>query len=603
MGVEFDLHIGVTLGLVGLAACLFAWERIPTETAALLLLAILLAFFHFFPLPGPERLDMARLLAGFGNPALIAVLALLVLGEGLVQTDALNALGRLAGPAHRLRRPWLVVCLILAGVAAASAFVNNTPLVIIFIPILQALAQRLRIGSSKMMMPLSFATILGGMTTLLGSSTNLLVSTSLVGLERPPLGIFEVTPIGLAVAGVGLAYLFLVAPRLLPDRTPVARSHAEGGQFLAQLRVTAAARIAGGRVVAGMLRSRPDLVIKTIRRGDETHAQPLDGFEIAAGDVLSVVATRAALEQALASDPGLLPDAAAGQRAGGRVLVEAMVAPRSPLVGASLADCGFRRQTDCMVVGVRRRAHLVRPRGGDVALEAGDVLLLLCVESSLAALRGSHEFVVLEGSARDLPRPRHGRRAIAIFAASVGLAVSGTMPIALAAVLGAVALVVTGTIGLRQAFAALDRRIIMLVGAALALGEAMQATGAALWLADGLVRALDGVPPGMVLTAFFGLVLAITNVLSNNACAVLFTPIAVALADRLGMDPHIFAIAVLIASDASFATPIGYQTNLLVMGPGRYRFADFVRVGGPLSLLVWAVFAVAATAWFGLAWR
>lgn len=604
MAAEFDFHIAVTLAFVVMAAVLFAWDRLPTEAAALVLLAGLLAFFHFFPLPD-QLLDMERLLAGFGNPALVAVVALLVLGEALVQTDALNAVGRLAarvGGSH----PWRTISAVLLGVAAASGVVNNTPLVIIFIPIMQAMAQRLRLSSAKVMMPLSFATILGGMTTLLGSSTNLLVSTSLIALERRPLGIFEVTPIGIVVAAVGLAYLFLVAPRLLPERAEPERATvgADGRQFVAQLQVTPESRLIGQRLKAGLLRDAPDLVVRAVLRGDASFMAALEELDLKAGDILMVTATRRAIADVLVRNLGLEPYATddSSRRDAGQILTEVMVVPRSPLIGQSLEQIQFSQRSRCVAVALRRRGQTVRQRMSDMPLESGDVLLVQCTEAHLRELRGRHEVVVLEGTASDLPEPHKGARAVTIFAAVVAMAVTGVMPIAMAAILGAAAMVLTGTLGVRQAFAAIDRRIIMLVGSALALGEAMEATGAAAWLADVTVRSLEGASPGLILSAFFGLILAITNILSNNACAVLFTPIAVGIAERLGMDPHIFALAVLIAADASFATPIGYQTNLLVMGPGRYRFRDFMRVGIPLSLLVWVAFVISATVWFDLSW-
>jgi len=606
-----DLLIWATLGFVVLAMVLFALEKIPTEVTALLLLCGLLVLFHFFPVPdaqGRNQLNADRLLSGFGNSALIAVLALLVVGEGLVQTDALNALGRLAGKVSD-RYAWFAIAGVLIFATVLSGFINNTPLVIIFIPILQAIAARLRINASKVMIPLSYATILGGMTTLIGSSTNLLVSSSLTALNRPPLGLFEVTPIGVVVATVGMLYVFLFAPRWLPQRAPLAQTLAgvSAKDFIAEIEIGGASKLVGARPESmGQLEPLSEMAVKLVQRGEHAYGIPLDDVVVQPGDRLVVVAKRDRLMEVLAADPGLLTGKLPGDGgdnktlSGSQQLAEVMIPPQSPFVGRSLEQINFRHRTHCVVIGLCRRAQLIRRRMTELRLKTGDVLLVQGTEKDIRALRQRHEVVVLAGTASDLPQPHHGWRAVLIFAAMIGLAACGIMPIVIAAVLAAAAMVISGTLSVRQAFRALDRRIIMLVGSALALGEAMETTGAGAFLAQHLLSLCHGASPAAILAAFFAVTMAITNVLSNNACAVLFTPIAVSLADTLGLDPHIFAIAVLVASDGCFATPIGYQTNLLVMGPGNYTFADFVRFGLPLSVLVWITFVLFATWWFGL---
>ncbi len=605
-----ELFIWVTLGFAAAALVLFALEKIPTEVSALLLLCGLLVFFHFFPLPdvqGHNQLNAERLLSGFGNSALIAVLALLVVGEGLVQTDALNAIGRMV---MRLsdRYAWFAIIGILVFVAVLSGFVNNTPLVIIFIPILQAVIQRLQIPASIVMIPLSYATILGGMTTLLGSSTNLLVSSSLLALNQAPLGVFEVTPVGLVVATVGMLYIILFARRLLPRRETLAQTLTDIGskEFIVQLTVTGNSRLVGKKpTLSKLFQQLPDVKIKLLQRGEHAYMDSLDDVVIQSGDLLVVVATRQGLMKLLAKDPGLRPGKLPGDQeeptiSGNQLLVEVMVVPRSPVIGRSLEQINFRHRTRCIVLGLCRRSQLIRQRMTGMRLLAGDVLLVQGAEPDVQALRRNHEVVLLAGTARDLRQTRHGRRALVIFAIMIALAVFGIMPIVLAAILGATAMIVSGILNLRQAGRAMDRRIILLVGSALALGEAMEVTGAGAYLAQMLLGMLQEASPAVILMAFFAVVMAITNVLSNNACAVLFTPVAVNMAESLGLDPHIFAIAVLIASDGCFATPIGYQTNLLVMGPGHYTFTDFLKFGLPLSLIVCLTFALFAPWWFGL---
>lgn len=606
-----DFAIYLTLGFTVLALILFALERIPTEVSGLLLLCGLLLAFHFFPVTdarGVNLLTTERLLSGFGNPALVAVLALLVVGEGLVQTDALNALGRLASRVSQ-QRAWFAVSGVLLLVAGMSGFINNTPLVIIFIPILQAIANRLKISAGAVMMPLSYATILGGMTTLMGSSTNMLVSSALTALDHPPLGLFEVTPIGLAVAVVGMSYTLFFARRLLPQRDSLTAlvTGVGGKEFVAQLTVGAQSRLVGKRVTAaGTCVQLPDVKVKLVQRDEHAYTAPLDEVVIQPGDLLVVAATRQDLMTAIQRDPAV----AAGQSPGEennkakptarQMLAEFMVVPRTWLVGRDLEQINFRHRTGCVVVGIYRRAHLIQQRMTLMRLQAGDVLLVQGDEKALEMLRQRHEMVLLAGTAGDLRRPRHGWRAVIIFCVMIALAASGVMPIVLAAIVGAAAMLITGTLTLRQAARAVDRRIIMLVGSALALGEAMDATGAGAYLAQTLTQLLNGAPAAVMLAAFAGLVMMITNVLSNNACAVLFTPIGVSIATTLHVDPHIFAIAVLVAADGCFATPIGYQTNLLVMGPGNYTFFDYVRFGLPLTVLVWLTLALTSWWWFGL---
>ncbi len=589
-----SLQMWVTLGMIGLAIILFASERISTELASLVLLGLLLAFFQLFPVP---ELTVDRLLSGFGNPALIAVLALLVIGEALVQTDALNAVGRTAAKIGGIR-PWATVCLLLALIAAISGFVNNTPLVIIFIPILQAIAGRLRLASRTVLMPLSFAAILGGMTTLLGSSTNLLVSSSLVATGRPALGMFDVTAVGVPVALAGLAYIFLMAPRLLRGDEGAPRpDDGAGRQYIAEMEVTEGSKLVGQQPVAGILRGMPDLVIKALVRGPETFTYPIDEVVLQPGDLLIVVATRKGIGDALSQDAGLVqrPD-----QAGTVHLAEMMVVPNSGLDGAPLSQTGLAPAGAHRVVGLRRRAMPIRGRIERVTLQGGDVLLVLGTPEGLAELRQRHDLVLLEGTVEDLRKPHHGSTAAAIFAGVVVAASTGLVPIVVAAVLGAVAMVAFGVLTMRQAGRAVDKRILLLVGAALALGEAMEATGAAAYMAQEILQALQGVTPWMVLAAFYLLVNASTNVLSNNACAVLYTPIAAGIAEGLGLPVELFAIAVLIAADGCFLTPIGYQTNLLVMGPGRYSFMDFMRFGLPLTLICFLVFIIAARWVYGI---
>ncbi|SDH64542.1 SLC13 family permease [Roseospirillum parvum] len=642
-----SLEMVLVFAVVAVTVTLYVTEWVSLELASLFGLTALLVVFHLVPVaaPGGGTVGPGQILAGFGNPALLAVMALLVVGEGLIRTGALDAIAEAVdqprlGPLSL--GPTGSLVLLLALVALLSAFLNNTPVVVIFIPILQALAQRQGHNVSRLMMPLSFIAILGGMTTLIGSSTNLLVSNSLTGLGLAPLGFFEFTPLGLIMAVVGFFYAAFVLPRVLPERAPLAsRLTGHGKQFLSQFVVPAESALVGARAVAGQFAQLPDVTVRMVQRGEHAELPPFDGLEIQAGDLLVVVATRAALTDLMSDHPGLFlppvdggPDSArarlaatdptrvetakGGGKGGGkqarkgdgegkseadsrrdselrdRVLVESMVSPSSRMIGQNLQQFSLRRRFNCVVVGILRRNRMIRARMTEIRLEAGDVLLLFGRQRDIDLLRAERDLVVMSGTTGTLVRRTKARATAAVFGLAVGLAALGLIPIVLAAIGAASAMLALRALNLRQAARALDTKIFMVVACALGMGYGLEATGGAQWLAANLVGGLGEVPPEVMLSAFFLVVALFTNLLTNNACAVLFTPIAVSLAQTIGSDPRTFAVATLLAANASFAAPMGYQTNLLVMAPGHYQFADFVRGGLPLVLLLWLVFSLSA---------
>ncbi len=606
------------MALIAATIAAFVWEKWPLELTALGALAILLALFEAAPLAGPDgtnRLDAARLLEGFANPGLITVAALLVIGQALVRTGALegvaDGLYRLGG-----RRLVVVMAMSLIPVAVLSSVLNNTPVVVIFIPILGALAERLRISASRVLLPLSYAAILGGMTTLIGSSTNLLVAGVVGELGLPPIGFFDFVVPGSMLAAVGLAYLLFAAPRILPDRATLAgRLAADGRQFIAQIEIREGSPLVGQRAAAGMFRGLSDATVRVVQRGEHAFLPPFDNVTLAPGDVAVLAVTRRVLTDLLARHGGALhpgapaPGYAEGERAGDaeepwkageQMLAEVMVTPASRMVGQTLEQFGFRRRAGCIALGILRRSRMFRQRLTDIRLEAGDSLLVQGPPERVRALRANSDAMLMEWTGQALPRYHRARRAALIFAAMVLTAATGLAPIVVAAVLGATAMLAAGCLDLRQATRALDRTVILTVAATLALGAALLETGGAGWLAARLAAALEGSGPGLLLSALFLLIALTTNVLSNNASAVLFTPIAVALAGELAVDPTPFVHTVIMAASCSFASPVGYQTNLLVMAPGHYRFADYVRAGLPLTVLLWGAFTAFAPWYYGL---
>ena len=607
-------HMWGTFAIIVAALAMYASERWPLEVTSFVTVCVLLLFFHFFPVPGPKGrnlLDAARLLQGFANPALVTVLALLVIGQGMVRTGSLETgaqyLMRMGG-----RRAWILVPGIMAVVFVVSAFLNNTPVVVIFIPIMQTLAARIRVSPSKVMMPLSFAAVLGGMTTVVGSSTNLLVNSALIEVGQAPFRFFDFTVPGLVIAGCGFLYVLLIAPHLLRARASLVDALLTGGgrQFIAQITVSGTAKLLGAEAKGGLFPDLPDVTVRLIQRDEEAILPPFEGYSVRAGDVFIVAATRKALTDALSKDDGLLTPDLKDLEEGDldtdgllqrreRVVVEVMVAPASRMIGQTLAQIGFRRRTGCIVLGIQRRSRMIRARMGSIRLEAGDELLIQGTHEAVRALRGERDVVLIESSAQELPFVEHALSAMAIFGAVILLAASGAVPIVVAALTGAAAMVATGVLNVRQAARSIDPSIVAAVGSALAMSVALQETGGAAFLARNIVQAFNGLGPAIVLSIFFLLVACFTNILSNNACAVLFTPIAVDMAQQLNIEVSIFAMAVVFGANCSFASPLGYQTNLLVMGPGHYRFTDYTLTGTPLILVLWGVFSLFAPWYFG----
>jgi len=609
--LEPHLLMAATLFFVLLAILLYAWERMAMEIISVGIIGLLLVFYTIFPYldaDGNNLLRPSKILAGFSNPALITVLSLLVIGQAIVNTRSLErATQFVVGLSPK--NPFFSMVFVLIFVLIISAFLNNTPVVVIFIPIMQILADRFSRSASAFMMPLSFVAILGGMTTLLGSSTNLLISNSLADLGLRQFSFFEFTVPGLVLAATGFLYIVFIAPKILPNRRTLANTliDGDGKQFLAQVTVNEDSKLIGEEAVAGIFPSLKEMTVRMILRGEHAELTPFDGFKLRSGDVLVVAATKKALTNVLATGVGVLSteyiEKSKNQVGDGKlsqILSEIMITPGSRLVGQNLEQIGFRYRFNSIVLGLQRRTRMIRTKMTEIALEAGDILLVQGSAENIESLRNHRDLIPMAWSYTDIPSPKLAMRANIIFFSVIALAATHLLPIVVAAVLGAAAVIFTGVINIRQAGRAIDRRLFLLIVSALALGTAMYETGAAAFLADIIIQLFGTSSPAVVLSAFFFLVAFLTNIISNNACAVLFTPIAVNLAETLGVDPMIFAIGLVFAANCSFVTPLGYQTNLLVIGPGHYKFNDFVKVGLPLSLLLWLVFSLFVPWYYGL---
>jgi di/tricarboxylate transporter len=619
-----SLHMWFVLGLAAMAAILYIREEIPIEVTSIALLASLLLFGQFMPLyddSGSNLLDPKTLLSGFSNPSLIAVLALLVMGQAMIHTHALRPLTDIFTLASK-KIAWLAIIGILIFVMVCSAFMNNTPLVIIAIPLIQSLARTIGVSESRLMIPLSYVAILGGMTTLIGSSTNLLVSSAMLNLGHEPLGFFSFAIPGMMMASVGFIYIAFVVPWLLPDRATMARDLAGNTkEFVAELDIAKDSKLIGMVCEDGKFPELADLRIKLIQRGGHLILPPFEGYKIDTGDILIVSATRDTLADLLSKYPGFLlndeaqeiiehqdedvtPETKAKET---RVLAEIMITPASRIVDMSLDHIGFDKQFGTIVLGIQRRARVVRRRLGRIRIEAGDVLLVAGRRSVIDSMRNNADFIVLSGSKRDLPLPAKAPIAAGVFIMTIALAALDILSIPVAAITGCLVMITTGCLTVSQATRAINRQIFFVVGAMIALGSALQASGGAMYVAEHILSLPFVDTPLTAAAALFLLIAFTTNILTNNACAILYTPIAMSLAASLQVPPDlqysiyfIFGVTVIFASDCSFASPIGYQTNLLVMGPGHYRFRDYIKSGVPLVGILWVTYILIAKYYFGL---
>ena len=577
------------LVLVG-AVTLFVTEKLPVDVVAMLVLASLLVLGLVTPVEA---------LSGFSSEATITVAAMFVLSAGLAHTGALASLGRLFG---RVKNGFLFMLLLMLVVGPISAFVNNTAAVAVLLPLVLAASTANQQSPSQILIPMSYAAQMGGVCTLIGTSTNLLVNSMAKDLGHPGFGLFDFAPVGLITMAVGFVYLLLMRRWLLPKHAPAAITDAyELGKYITELRVMPESPLIGKSVAEAQLGEKHSVYVLELMRGEHKHWSPR-AETLREGDVLLV---RGNLEKIktlkdsskLDFEPEFkLQDSQFSGEDGdqAQVLVEAMVAPGARLAGHTLEALDFQWTYNATVLAVHRRGEVLREKLKDVNLNVGDVLLLLAPKSELKVLRANHNLIVLnEREEAALPK-RKAWLAIGIMAAAITVAGLGWLPIVASAILGGIALVATRCIGNDQAYQAIDWRVIVLLAGVLPLGIAMQKSGLAQGIADFSVNWVGGFGPLAVLAAVYLTTALLTELMSNNAAAVLITPIAFTTAVSMGVSPTPFLVAVLFAASTSFATPVGYQTNTMVYNAGNYRFVDFMKMGIPLNLIFWgmAVFLI-----------
>ncbi|MEJ2218762.1 MAG: SLC13 family permease [Gemmatimonadota bacterium] len=572
-------HAWLTLAVLAGTVYVLATDRFspaPTLLGAVILLLV------------TRVITPAQAFSGFSNPAPITVAALFIFAAAVDKTGALQPIvGAILGGSNGERR---VLARIVAPVAGASAFLNNTPIVAMLAPQISAWADRNGLARSRFLMPLSFASILGGMVTLIGTSTNIVVSGLLQAHGQPPLGMFELTPVGLPVALLGLGLIVLLAPVVLPDRRgPRRQVEEETRQFVVTMRVVPGGAVDGRTVEVAGLRRLQGLFLVEVERDGETIAPVTPTTVIHGGDRLTFVGKadhvvdiqRTRGLESTERDHLLVfddPD---------HTFFEAVVGEASPLVGRTLKEAEFRGRYQAAVVAIHRAGERVNAKLGEVPLRVGDTLILLADPGFRDRWRDRNDFLLV--STLGGAPPMASRKALWVGLIGAGIVVTtatGLMPILDASLLAVLALLLLRVLSPREARAAVDLDVIIVIAAAFGLGAAIEASGLGHSIARLLLDVFGGFGNAGALFAVVLATVLMTVVITNNAVAVLMFPIALSVAQDIGAEPRLFAIALAIAASASFLTPIGYQTNTMVYGAGGYRFRDYARLGAPVSVLV-----------------
>ncbi len=570
-------------GLVAATFAMMVWEKFPPDVVSLVAFSGLLVAGILTP---KEAFQV------FSNDAVITVACMFVLSAALERTGVIEAMGRrlnkLAG-----KNEGLLLLVTLPLVALVSAFVNNTPVVVVFLPILISISAARNLKPSKLLMPLSFASILGGTCTLLGTSTNILVSSTAQHLGQPPLGILELAKVGVPLTVVGLIYLLTIGRRFLPARETLASilQSTQSKQYLTEVVVVAESPLIGKALLNTPLANQPKARVLEVMRGGATLDVPLDEVILERGDCLrlatalsSVVEINNLAGVEIEEKAKLAVEMTGSQKA---VVAECIIGPSSSLQGHSIRQVNFRRRYGVLVLAVHRKGVNLRTNFAEVTLQYGDTLLVEGPEPTMNELRESRDFLLLLDVPHSPKRPGKQWIAVTALAAVVVLGALQLMPISALALLGAVAVVLFGCLEMEEAYQSVEWKILFLIFGMLALGFALEKTGGAEFISRGIIGSVGSLGAPVVLSAIILMASLLTNFLSNNAVAVLITPIAIQTALHLQVNPRPFIIAVVIGASACLATPIGYQTNTLVYGAGGYYFRDFIKVGLPLNILIW----------------
>jgi di/tricarboxylate transporter len=601
-------EILLVFAVVAVALVLFVVEPIPIDITAVGVMVALIALEPW------TRVDPATGVGGFASSATLTVLAMFVLSEGIRQSGLINRIGLLI--AERFGESPSKQLLAVLGLAGGTAgFINNTPVVAIMIPMVNTISEKTGVSPSRLLMPISFMSMLGGMLTLIGTSTNVLASDVSARLLGHPFSMFEFTQLGAVVLLTGGAYLATVGPYLLPGRVQSDEKLIEEfgmAEYLTEVVVRADSPFVGQTVHRSLEALDVDADIVQLVREDRAFTEPLGPKEIREGDVLVLRTDQESLmtlvdaegldlaPDAEVSEAQLTTDAEAIEAETEQNLVEVVVSPEAPLVGETLETLSFRERYDATVLAIRRGGRVIHARMDKRPLRAGDTLLLQATEETIRRFGTDRNFVVGGRLTRRDFRTEKIPVAIGIVAAVVALAALNVVPIFVSALGGIVAMVGTGCVKPNEVYSSVDWSVIFLLAGLIPLGVAMERTGAAAWLADVVVAFSGGLDAVVVLGLFYLFTALVTNVISNNASVVLMIPVAIDTAEAIGADPFSFVLAVTFAASTAMLTPIGYQTNLMVYGPGGYKFTDFFRLGAPLQVILTVVTTLGIAFFWGV---
>ncbi|MCK8817924.1 SLC13 family permease [Natroniella sulfidigena] len=588
---EFNINMLIVSSLVILAILLFLWEPIRADIIALTIPIILVLLEPW------SQINIDQALSGFANPATITVLAMFILSEGIQRSGLVQILGdKIVQLTSGKESRQLGIIVGLAGPIAG--IINNTPVVAIFIPMIKNLARKTKTSPSKLLIPLSYASMMGGMLTLVGTSTNLLASDISARLIGHSFSMFEFTQLGIVILVIGSLYLVTLGRHLIPERIKPEQyddliEEYEMIDYLTEVVIEENSPLAGKIVGPALEELDFEFDLVQIIRSGKQFMEPLDAKSLQPGDHLIIRTNRETLLKMIETEGlKLIPDKAKVTEeklespTQGQNLVETVITNGSFLEGQTLAEINFLARYDATVLAIRRGSTLAHSRMEDITLKAGDVLLLLVTEKTLERLRHNRNFIIAYEINPTDYRQSKIPIALGIISTVVALAVFEIIPIVISAIAGVIAMVLTDCVKPNEMYEAVNWEVIFLLASLIPLGIALEETGTAQYIAQHLINMIDSFPPIIALGVFYILTALLTNIISNNASVILMTPIAVDAALQLGANPFSFILVVTFAASTAFLTPIGYQTNLMVYGPGGYKFKDFMIAGAPLQLLL-----------------
>jgi di/tricarboxylate transporter len=575
-------EIALVLTVLGIAIVLFTSEKLRVDVVSMLVLLSLLVL---------GLIDVDDAFAGFSSPAVVTVWAIYIVSAGLFRTGVADFIGQRILSVAGTEEPRLIGTIMLT-VGTMSAFMNNIGATAVLLPAISSIARRVKISISKLLIPLAFGSLLGGVTTLIGTPPNLLVSNALYAAGLEPFGLFDYAPMGLIIMFSGILYMVLVGRHLLPEREATAdlTESYQVRDYLTEVRVLPESPLVGKTSTESRFGQDYDLNIVGKIRGQH-HQTMSRNARIQEGDVLTV---RGSLNTILKirESQGLeiVPDVELGEAeltTDDTSIAEVIIPTRSELVGKTLKEITFRHRYNVTVLALWRHGEPLRSKLASEPLEFADVLLVQGHRDRINLLRTDPDFLLLEPVELETRRTDKAPFALAVFAIMLGAVILGWLPISAAAVLAAILMVLTHCLTMDEAYESIEWKSVFLIAGMLPMGIAMEQTGTAQFLADQIIAAVGDLGPQMIMVGLFVLTTIITEFMSNAAAAVLVAPIAISTAQSLGVAPHAFVMGVGIAASNSFLFPIGHQANVLVFGPGGYKFFDFTKVGLPLTLLIW----------------